>query len=437
MSSITDPFSNLNLSKIFRIHPIIPNRLITRESSTVEFKKNFHLGREFNRYGKTMAAFANASGGYIIYGVMNNPKTLMGMTNKKFIDFEPHTLTEFLNNKFSPEIVWETYTHYVGTKEFGIIYVSESSEKPIIAKTDGGDEFKEGDIFYRYRARSERIKYPELRQIMRKQRQQVHDTWFKHISRISKIGVENAAVFDPINGTVTGKGGQFIIDKNLLKKLRFIKEGEFNEVTGAPAIRVVGDAQILAAGKIIAERTKIETRVIHSSDIIKSFLRQEKVSNPKDYIIEICHSTSAYLPIYFFIKQARLKLNEAIEEIKCVEHCTISVKSRLIDRLSKNDPRIHYEIPDSDTPLTIKKKSIRKKLLSKKIQKKINKEDLKHILSVIQSLKVKEINKEFLFPIMLYWYENYWSEIKQFSQTGFRKAICHLDYELNRKQVIK
>jgi hypothetical protein len=430
-----EPFSKENLSKIFQVNPKISNRLISRESSTIEFKSNFHLGRELNRYGRTMAAFANANGGYLIYGVADKPRTLMGMTNKKFVDLEPHVLTEFLNNKFSPEIAWDAFIHYIGSKEFGIIYTYESLDKPIIAKSDGGNVFQEGDILYRYRARTERIKYSELRNIIEEQKQNVHDVWFKHLTRISKIGAENAAIFDPNSGTVTGKSGQFIIDKKILPKLRFIKEGEFKEVTGKPAIRVVGDAKVLATGEISAERTKIETRVIHSADIIIAFLKQQKVNNPVDYITEICHGSTAYMPMYYFMKQAGYRINDAVESVKCNEHCNLSVKSRLIDRLSLNDPRIHYSIPKSDTPLTLKKWSLRKNILEKKLKKKIEIEDLRQTLYVIQTLKKDEIDIDYLFPILLYWYKNLWSEIRQVSQTEFRKAICHLDYVLYRQEV--
>lgn len=427
------PFSKDKLNKIFRTHPENPEIPITRESSTIEFKANFHTGRELDNYGKTIAAFANAQGGYIIFGVTDKPRILTGMTNKKFVDLDPQTLTEYLNSRFSPEISWEPYTHYIGTKEFGIFYIHECLEKPVMAKTDGGDKFKEGDILYRYHGRSERIKYSELIKILREQRQKVHDTWFQHINRISRIGVENAAVFDPATGLVTGKGGQFILDKNLLPKLRFIKEGEFKEVTGAPAIKVVGDAEILSAGGINAERTKIETKVIHSSDIILSFLKQENVSTPKDYIIEICHGTTAYLPIYYYIEEAKLKINEAMEVIKCTEHCNLGVKSRLIDRLAQNDPRIHYIIPETDTPETQKKWIIRENLLTKKIKKNIEIENIRNTLLVIQTLNKKEIDIDYLFPILLHWFENLWNEMKQLSQTEYRKAICHLDYKLYKK----
>ena len=431
-----EPFSSKRLFRIFRVYDNNPEVLVTRESSTIEFKANFHLGRELDRYGKTIAAFANAKGGYIIFGVSNRPRKIIGMTNKKFVDLDPDKLTNYLNNKFSPEIFWKMHTHFIETKEIGIIYVDECSNKPVIAKSDG-DEIKEGDIFYRYRGRTERIKYPELLNIIEDNRQKVHHIWFKHLSRIAKIGAENAAIFDPHDGTVTGKSGQFVIDKSLLSKLRFIKEGEFKEVTGSPAIKIVGQAEVLTAGNVAAERIKVETKVIHSSDLIDAFLKMQEVTNPIDYIIEICHGNTAYLPIYFFIRQTKLNLNDIIQKIKCTELCNLGVKSRLIDRLSQNDPRIHYKIPNSDTPLTQKKVSIRKAILSKNLGGKIIKEDFRHVFLVIQSLKKNEIDIDYIFPILYKWYKDYWKETIQFVQTDFRKAICHIDYELFKDKTVK
>ena len=39
-----------------------------RESKKIEFKKRFSFG-SLGRYARSMAAFANAEGGYIIFGI--------------------------------------------------------------------------------------------------------------------------------------------------------------------------------------------------------------------------------------------------------------------------------------------------------------------------------------------------------------------------------
>ena len=57
--------------------------LKSRESNTVEFKEAFNKGNTA-KYAKTMAAFSNNRGGYIIFGVKDNPRTVVGLSNSNF-----------------------------------------------------------------------------------------------------------------------------------------------------------------------------------------------------------------------------------------------------------------------------------------------------------------------------------------------------------------
>ena len=51
--------------------------LKSRESNTVEFKESFNKSNT-PKYAKTMAAYANNRGGYIIFGVKDNPRKIVG-----------------------------------------------------------------------------------------------------------------------------------------------------------------------------------------------------------------------------------------------------------------------------------------------------------------------------------------------------------------------
>ena len=83
-------------------------RIINREGSSIEFKESYsHAGMA--QYFKTMAAFANNSGGYIIFGVGDKPRRLIGLKDKNLTQFEDLKVEEFTKNPldyFSPEIVW-------------------------------------------------------------------------------------------------------------------------------------------------------------------------------------------------------------------------------------------------------------------------------------------------------------------------------------------
>ena len=53
----------------------------SRESVHLEFKESFN-GNAYDKYMKTMAAFANNSGGYIVFGISDSPRTAKGLSEK-------------------------------------------------------------------------------------------------------------------------------------------------------------------------------------------------------------------------------------------------------------------------------------------------------------------------------------------------------------------
>ena len=59
-----NPLSQITLSGLFRTSSKDSNRIINREGTTIEFKESYsHSG--MSMYFKTIAAFANNSGGYL------------------------------------------------------------------------------------------------------------------------------------------------------------------------------------------------------------------------------------------------------------------------------------------------------------------------------------------------------------------------------------
>lgn len=60
------------LFKIFKTSTKYPDRLIKREDKNHEFKQSFNMANAA-MYLKTIAAFANNEGGYIIFGVKDKP----------------------------------------------------------------------------------------------------------------------------------------------------------------------------------------------------------------------------------------------------------------------------------------------------------------------------------------------------------------------------
>ncbi len=425
---LSNPITEELLKAIFRVDPADPDHLIARESTTVEFKRNFNRGPAWNLYGKTVAAFANTRGGCIVFGVTNSPRRLEGMSNNHFNNLDPEELTNFLNEKFSPEIHWFQYIHEINGNRFGIIYVSESDSKPIVARTNGGDKIYEAEIYYRYRGRSEKIKYPELRRILEEQRKNEQSMWLRHLQSIATIGVKNAAIFNPLDGRVTGRGGTFIIDRKLLPKLQFIREGEFKEVTGAPTIRLVGDAQILATGKVNATEVVIERQSIHAKEIVETFLLQQHPSEPSIFIEQSCYEATGYLPIYYFAQKAEITADQLLELFQN-EQSSARGKQGLLERISSGDNNLSYIIPETGTPSSRAKAEYRELFIQKAITEPISNVELSYRLEAIRTLNQQEIDIDYIFPILLNWYNEYWEE-GGVLRTQLYKTICHLDKEL-------
>ena len=162
-----------NLTGIFRVSPKEPSRIINREGTTIEFKESYNHGN-MAQYFKAMAAFANNQGGYILFGIGDKPRRLLGLKDKSLSQFEELKVEDFtkaLLDYFSPEIKWEHCTFEFHDMSFGVIYVYPLMRKPCICKKhydaqNAKYSLKEGDIYYRYGGRSERIRYAELASII-------------------------------------------------------------------------------------------------------------------------------------------------------------------------------------------------------------------------------------------------------------------------------
>ena len=219
------------------------------ESSTIEFKESFKSNMP--KYSKTMAAFANNKGGYILFGIKDSPRELIGIDKDKdkFDNTKKENITNFLIDHFDPEIMWEMGLVDNEGRWFGYIYVYEAEEKPVICKNNAGNnDIQPGEIYFRYSGESKKIGYSELKKIFDEFREKERSMWMSHIERIAKIGPSNAAILDLLNGDIHIKeieGAKLIMDKNLIDELRdkakFIEEGKFSETGGEPTLKIVDE----------------------------------------------------------------------------------------------------------------------------------------------------------------------------------------------------
>lgn len=221
-------------------------RLHHRENQELEFKEQFNFAG-LAEYLRDFAAFANNRGGYLIFGVTDSPRQATGLSDSaadQFDKIDPQKITGNILDIFSSDITWshDVITHK--GKKFGYFCVAEHRSKPVITKKDEGkdQELRNGDIYYRYGARTQRIQISELENIIKGRINQINDSWTNLMARIGRVGPQNAAILDTDAGVVANGDNQvLVIEDDLAEKLTFIKEGEFTEKSGAKTLKLIGD----------------------------------------------------------------------------------------------------------------------------------------------------------------------------------------------------
>ncbi len=221
-------------------------RLYHREGQELEFKEQFNLAGLAD-YFRDFAAFANNRGGYLIFGVKDKPRELGGLSRSSRAQFEkidPERISGYLLDIFSSEVSWEQASIEYRGKTFGVFRVHESRCKPVIARRDEGKDqiIKNGEIYYRYGGRTQRIQSAELESIISQRIEQNNRHWLDLMEKIGRAGPHNAAILDTENGLIEKGDSQILVaDEDLASKLSFIREGEFEERVGAPTLKLVGD----------------------------------------------------------------------------------------------------------------------------------------------------------------------------------------------------
>ena len=217
-----------------------------REGQELEFKEQFNLSGLAD-YFRDFAAFANNKGGYLIFGVSDSPRKLKGLSENSFQQFEkidPEKITGHLLEIFSGHINWEQATVNHMDKIFGVFRIEAALVKPIISKKDEGKDqiIKNGEIYFRYGGRTQKIQFPELESIINKRIEYNNNQWLDLMSKIGKAGPSNAAILDTEKSIIEKDESKIlVVDEELAKKLKFIKQGEFVEKKGATTLKLVGD----------------------------------------------------------------------------------------------------------------------------------------------------------------------------------------------------
>lgn len=220
----------------------------SRESKHREFKLDF-FQKDMSDYTKTLAAFANADGGCIVFGIKDHPRLITGMTVSSIPD--EARWADRLREDFAPEIVVATRTYEIGGKILLAIGTDPSPHRPIIARTNrtkkiekkgqagNAEVIRDGTIYYRSAGSTRTINYSELSVMLDERENNRIKSLMENLKVIEKIGVQNAGIVDMKEGA-----SHLYLSKETARGLSFIDRGRFVEEEGAPAYVVLGNVDL-------------------------------------------------------------------------------------------------------------------------------------------------------------------------------------------------
>ena len=399
---------------LFSGFKITNNRVIElKEGILHEFKESFNwAGRE--QYARVMASFANSSGGYLIFGIKDDG-SFIGLSNYNFENRDPADISLYLNSVFSPAIVWEKLVCEYDGYKIGIIEVKEADEKPIISHKNG-QEIKEGDILYRYTGQTEKIRYPELKSIIEKEKRKYGERLLNGLKMIVEKGPDTVKLLD-LDELKDLRGGKlYVIDSkpsDLEVKVREVSESGTSDDIGLKIISIEGKAIPIPV---------TEFANISSELIVYSFLDRELPRNhdPRGFVERLPYETSGLVPVYFFIKKASMSIEEALQIIKKAKSTTRG-RSTLINRLTGAEYNFGFQTNSNILEPLVN---------GRKNSNEIRTPEIKYILQAIRSVSKDylEHNWPKIKEIIRYIYENYYMNPKL--RLDLRMAICYCDKTL-------
>ena len=273
-------------------------RLSGGETSELECKREVDT-RKLDPVVRTIAGMANNRGGLILLGVENKSGLVVGLPDMKFADLDLVKISSAVRAHLHPTPIFRKGVVDVAGLQVGFVFVEPSPDKPV-AVYRPGDRMEDGDVFFRYPAETCRIKFGDLRTLLDERDARRVGELARLVGRVAEIGLDNSVILNTAAGTAEiADRPPLFVDPSLLEQIKFIKEGEFDERTGAPTLKVIGTAASSARG--------LGRRVITDEDVVRNFLEQETVFEPLEYIRYSVGGTARHwLPLFYFAARAGL-----------------------------------------------------------------------------------------------------------------------------------
>ncbi|WP_417548565.1 ATP-binding protein [Marinobacter segnicrescens] len=278
------------------------------ETSDHECKAQFDP-RRMEPIIRTMAALANNRGGFIFIGVQDAECRVTGMPDTAFQDTDIVRITDKVKTLLTPTPTFSKDVIEVGGHALGVIHVEKYLTPPVIVCRDANG-LEDGTILFRYPGQSGKIKFGDLFAMLRERDRAATQALLASASRLSEIGADRALIVDTEKGELDAGPKRIVIDRALADQLDFIREGEFEERAGAPALRLVGDVHAVDQEGQVVER--IEGRALDADAVLYAYLSHDAVRAPLEYICISAKVQRQWLPVFHFVRLAGGDLDAAI-----------------------------------------------------------------------------------------------------------------------------
>lgn len=305
---------------------------VAGETDEFECKEGFSL-RNFGKPLRTIAGFANNRGGYLFFGVKDKPDgfAVCGLADDRFTETDQNKFSQTIRSVLAPTPRFRVATLKLDTLIVGVIHVEPHSAKPVIAsKTEG--EVAEGAIYYRYPGETKAICYADLRVILDERDQRSREAILPLVQRLLELGPKDAMVANLSDGQLEDGKRPILIDPDSLERIKFIREGQFDEVDGAPTLRVIGDAKTVPAEIIAPVRTVREEVTIDA--ILRNFINRAPVEQPLSYFSQVSHEAGWILPVFYYLHLAGQTRKGAITSLKASKIAKPKTRDELVKLLN-------------------------------------------------------------------------------------------------------
>lgn len=295
------------------------------ETDVVECKLNYAVSGKILR---AIAGLANNKGGHILFGIRDGTNIVEGMSDDKFEALDPSVLTAHLVGFLDPVPRVARVPHKIGGKKIGVLHVEKHERAPVIVLKGMGSDLREGAIYFRYVGETRQIKPGELRAIIEAREARAVAEFSRRMNRVASGA---GATIDLDTGEVSGRTGSFVIDRTLLPSIQFIREGDFTQIKGAPALRLVGDVQPISA----ADRDKIHVirDNITPHAVVENFLLGNKVSEPLAYLHAQAYYQRKWMPIWHYVHQQTMSVDDLVEDLRRLTGCMPTYRDAVVKRL--------------------------------------------------------------------------------------------------------